>query len=76
MNLNISLNDWHSVLQDAMWWETYLHPDHAIMLYKYTRIAYNEGSKYYVRGPGSSEVELTKLYEQFKLLHILRAEYK
>ena len=75
MNLNISLNDWHSVLQDAMWWEN-LHPDHAILLYKYTRRAHDEGLKYYVRGPGSGEVELTKIYEQFKLLHILKAEHK
>lgn len=75
MNLNISLNDWHSVLQDAMWWED-LHPDHAIMLYKYIRKAYDEGLEYYVRGPGSGEVELTKIYEQFKLLHTLKAEYK
>ena len=75
MNQNISLNDWHGVLQDAMWWED-LHPDHAIMLYKYTRMAYNEGLKYYVRGPCSGEVELTKIYEQFILLATLRAEYK
>ena len=74
MNLNISLNDWHSVLQDAMWWED-LHPDHAILLYKYTRRAYHEGMEYYVRGAGS-EVELTKIYEQFKLLATLKAEYK
>jgi|LakMenEpi03Aug12_release.lakeMendotaPanAssembly.Ray.scaffolds.fasta_scaffold3161982_2 hypothetical protein len=75
MNLNISLNDWHGVLQGAMWWED-LHPDLAILLYKYARKAYHEGLEYYVRGPSSGEVELTKIYEQFKLLHTLKAEYK
>jgi hypothetical protein len=75
MNLNINLSDWHGVLQDSMWWED-LHPDHAIMLYKYTRRAYDEGLKYYVRGPGGIDVDLTKIYEQFKLLATLKADYQ
>ena len=74
MNLNINLSDWHGVLQDAMRWEN-LHPDRAILLYQYTKRAYDEGLTYYVNDPGGKQVDLTKIYEQFKLLATLRAEY-
>lgn len=75
MNSSINLSDWHNVLQDAIWWEE-IHPDHAILLYKNVRRAYVDGSTYYVKDPVGSNVDLTKIYEQFKLLATLRAEYQ
>ena len=75
MNLNINLQDWHRCVQDAMWWET-LHPDHAILLYKYTSRAHNEGLQYFVNDPVGGQVDLTKIYEQFKILHLLKDKHK
>ena len=75
MNLSISLNDWHGVLQDAMWWED-LHPDLAILLYKYARKAHHEGLTYHIKDPAGGDVDLTKIYEQFKLLATLKADYQ
>ncbi len=75
MHLSIDLNDWYRCLQDAMWWEE-LHPDHAILLYQYTQKAYYEKLKYFIQDPIGGEIELTKIYEQFKLLETLKANYK
>ena len=74
MNQNINLYVWDTSLREVMWWED-LHPDHSILLYKYAMKAYDAGLKYYVRGPGV-EVELTKIYEQFKMFYALKADYK
>ena len=37
--------------------------------------AYDNGLKYYVRDPIGGEVELTRIYEQFKMFYALKAEY-
>jgi hypothetical protein len=74
MNPSINLSDWHSVLQDAIYWQD-LHPDYAILLYKNVRRAYLDGLTYHVKDPVGGEIDLTKIYEQFKMLATLRAEY-
>lgn len=76
MNPSINLSDWHGVLQDAVWWEKDMHPDRAIILYRYITRACHDGLRYYVRDPVGGEIDLTKIYEQFKLLATLRAEYQ
>ena len=75
MHLSIDLNDWYRCLQDAMWWDK-LDPDHAILLYRYAQKAYDEKLNYFIQDPIGGEIELTKIYEQFKLLETLKTNYK
>ncbi len=75
MNQNINLADWCDVLQDALYWET-LDPDKAILLYKYAHRAHEKGYEYFINGVGGEQIDLTKIYEQFKLLATLRTEHK
>ena len=76
MNQNINLDVWDTLLREALWWESNLHPDYSIILYKYVMKAYDAGLKYYVRDPSSGEVELTRIYEQLKMFYALKADYK
>jgi hypothetical protein len=75
MNLNINLQDWCDVLQDALYWET-VGPDRAILLYKYAHQAHEKGYEYFINGIGGAQIDLTKIYKQFMLLHTLRSEHK
>lgn len=72
MNPSINLADWHSVLQDALYWEE-LDPDKAILYFRSVNRAHAKGCRYYVQGHVGQQVDLTKIFEQFILLDTLRA---
>lgn len=72
--MNVNLGDWFNVLQDALYWET-LDPDKAILLYKYAHRAHDKGYTYYINGISGESIDLTKIYEQFKLLQTLKDNY-
>lgn len=72
--MDFNLQDWYNVLQDALYWET-LNPDRAILLYKYVHRAYEKGYTYFVTGVKGEDIDLTKIYEQFKLLQLLKTDY-
>ena len=76
MSQDINLLVWDTSLREVLWWDNHLHPDHSILLYKYAQKAHDAGLKYYVRDPSGGQVDLTHLYEQFKMFYALKADYK
>lgn len=69
--MNKRFDIWYRMVNDAIWWEN-ICADHAWALYENTRRAYTHNSSYYFQGVGES-VNLTKLYEQYKMLEALTA---
>lgn len=70
------LDLWHTMLQDAMWWEKNIHPDYAIILFQHTARAHIKGCRYYVNDPYGQNIDLTKIYEHCKLINALRTNYE
>ena len=58
------------MLSEAVFWERFTD-DSAYAVYQRTVVMWGHGEKYYAQGAGQ-EVDLTKLYEQCKMLSILK----
>ena len=70
------LGIWYRLLIEKIYWES-IGPHYATHLYTITKKAWTAGSQYYVKDPaGGADINLTTLYDQYKMLLSLTAEYK
>ena len=61
---------WRDMLSEAVWWEKF-DDDKAYAVYQRTVVISGTGQTYHAQGAGQ-QVDLTKLYEQCKMLSILK----
>ena len=66
---------WRQMLIDELWWKRDLCVDEVIHIYRTTVTAWGHGSKYHANDPVGGSVELTKIYEQCKLVSALKKDY-
>lgn len=64
---------WKELVTEAVWWRKY--DDHTLFeLYQRTVSAWGLGLEYYAQGPET--VDLTKLFESYRLLATLKGTYQ
>jgi hypothetical protein len=61
---------WHTMLKDAVYWQD-INERLAVDIYRRTVVAWGLGQQYYTHN-GLNRVNLTELYEQCKMLSILK----
>ena len=62
---------WRDMLSETVWWEKFTN-NTAYAVYQRTVVVWGHGEKYYAHGPGGEQVELTELYEQCKMVSVLK----
>ena len=72
--LNFDFSLWHQMLTEALWWKE-VCPDYAIHVYRNTVNAWGHGANYYAQDGVGGAVDLTKLYEQCKLVSLLKKDH-
>jgi len=65
---------WHRMLTEELWWKK-VSSDYAIHLYQNTVGSWAVGMNYYAQDGVGGAVDLTKLYEQCKLVSALKKDY-
>jgi hypothetical protein len=73
MSQSFDFGLWHCMLTEELWWKK-VSPDYATHLYQNTVNAWGHGMSYYAQDGVGGAVDLTKLYEQCKLVSILKKE--
>lgn len=73
MSQNFDFGLWHHMLTEELWWKK-VSPDYANHVYQNTVNAWGHGMNYYAQDGVGGAVDLTKLYEQCKLISILKKE--
>ena len=61
---------WHQLLRETVYWQEINH-DMAYDILHRTAVAWAHDQTYYLQS-GPERVDLTKLYEQYKLVNILK----
>jgi len=74
MNQSFDFGLWHRMLTEELWWKK-VSPDYATHLYQNTVNAWGHGMSYYSQDGVGGAVDLTKLYEQCKLVSALKKDY-
>jgi hypothetical protein len=64
---------WHEMLAEELWWKE-ICMNEAFHIYQNTVGAWGVGMNYYAQDGVGGAVDLTKLYEQCKLVSILKKE--
>ena len=64
---------WYQMLKEEIWWKE-VCPEYATHIYQNTVNAWGHGMNYYAQDGVGGAVDLTKLYEQCKLVSILKKE--
>ncbi len=65
---------WHTMLNDAVRWQ-HINEDMSMDIYRRTAVLWGENKSYWINGGGGNPVDLTKLFEQYKLLENLTSDY-
>lgn len=68
----MDLKLWHQLVTESVWWRKY-SIDESFDLYQRAAVAWGMGTEYYAQGPDT--VNLTKLFEQYKLLATLKGNH-
>ena len=68
----MDLRLWHTMLNDAVYWQD-INEHLAHDLYQRTVVAWGSGQQYYIQG--MDRVNLTDLYEQYKMTAILKGTH-
>jgi hypothetical protein len=66
----MSFDLWYQMLKDSIYWQN-IPGDMAVDIYHRTVVAWGHGQNYYLQS-GPERVDLTKLYEQCKLIETLK----
>lgn len=64
---------WHQLLKETVSWQD-INQDLALEILQRTAVAWAHDNKYFMQS-GPERVDLTKLYEQYKLLETLKGTY-
>lgn len=65
---------WHQMLTEELWWKE-LCMNEAFHIYQNTVNAWGHGMLYYAQDGIGGAVDLTKLYEQCKLVSLLKKDH-
>ncbi len=63
---------WERLVEEAVWWQKF-QPYQLEELYRRASVVWMLNEQYYIQGPDS--VNLTKLYEEYRVLAALRKDY-
>ena len=74
MSQSFDFDLWHRMLTEELWWKQ-VSPNYAVHLFQNTVNAWGHGMSYYAQDGVGGAVDLTKLYEQCKLVSALKKDY-
>lgn len=66
---------WRQMLIEELWWKRGICIDEAIHIYRATVNAWGHGAEYYANDPCGGSIDLTKLYEQCKIVSLLKKDH-
>jgi hypothetical protein len=74
MSQSFDFDLWHNMLKESLWWKE-TSPEYAFHIYQNTVAAWGTGMHYYAQDGVGGAVDLTKLYEQCKLVSLLKKDH-
>lgn len=70
----IDMMAWYETIKEKVWWRD-IGFNECFSIMKNTQRAIEAKSKYYINSPMGDGLELTELYEQCRILRLLKEEY-